>query len=129
MVDTQYLKNIIETDFAEIVDEVIIKEINEIRILLIDLTFVDVWFSLKIKKRYSYHWERRFKDNTIYRHDNIPHNKWKYVASFPQHFHNGTEGEVEESNISGDIVEGTYEFMQFIRKSGIVKQSDNNHTK
>ena len=125
MIDTGTLKNIIETDFAEIVDEVIIKEINEVRILLIDHSFVDVWFSLKIKNRYSYHWERKFKDKTIYRHDNIPHLKWKNVATFPKHFHNGTEGKVEESYISDDIVDGTYEFIQFIRKSGIVKQSSN----
>lgn len=123
MIDTEYLKNLIETDFAGIVEEVIIKEINEIRILLIDQTFVDVWFSLKMENRYSYHWERRFKDNTIYRHDNIPHSKWKYVATFPKHFHNGSEPQVEESYISEEILKGTCEFMRFITESGIINKS------
>lgn len=124
MIEPGHLKNIIETDFAGIVDEVIIKEINEIRILLIDETFVDVWFSLKIKNRYSYHWERKFKDNTIYRHDNIPHSKWEYVTTFPKHFHNGSEDSVEESYISEEIIKGTYEFMRFVKESGIIKKQE-----
>jgi len=123
MIDPGHLKNLIETDFAGIVEEVIIKEINEFRILLIDETFVDVWFSLKIKNRYSYHWERKFKDNTIYRHDNIPHSQWKYVITFPKHFHNGSEASVEESYISEEIIKGTYEFMRFVKESGIINDN------
>jgi|AntRauTorckE6833_2_1112554.scaffolds.fasta_scaffold13395_2 hypothetical protein len=124
MIDKEHLKNLIETDFNTIVDEVLIKEINEIRIILIDKTFLDIWFSLKLKNRYSCHWERKFKDNTIYRHDNIPHSKWKYVTTFPKHFHNRSEANVEESHISEEIIKGTYQFMRFVKESGIVNQNN-----
>ena len=65
--------------------------------------------------RYAYHWERRFKDHTIYRHDNIPHKKWSEVKTFPKHFHNKNEKNVVESYISENIDEGVVEFLKFVR--------------
>jgi hypothetical protein len=44
---------------------------------------VDVWFSLKLLGRYSYHWERRAIDGSIYRHDNTPHKRWQTIGTFP----------------------------------------------
>ncbi|MBS3772558.1 MAG: hypothetical protein KGY70_20615 [Bacteroidales bacterium] len=85
------------------------------RILLKDDTFIDVWYSLKLKDRFSYHWERKFKNGTIYRHDNIPHNSWKNVKTFPKHFHNGSEKEVTESYIDPNPETGLQEFLRFVR--------------
>ena len=99
MVDFYLIKSQIELEFADIIDSVSIQEINEMRIILIDETFIDVWFSLKLENRFSYHWERRFKDNTIYRHDNIPHKKWQKIKTFPRHFHNTHPDSVEDSFI------------------------------
>ena len=84
------------------------------RIILKDETFIDIWFSLKLPGRYAYHWERRFKDGTIYRHDNIPHKKWIKIKTFPKHFHEGKEMNVEESYISENIEEGVVEFLKFV---------------
>ncbi len=69
IVDIEKLKDIIEIEFGEIVEDVVLSDINELRIALIDGSFIDVWFSLKLEGRYSYHWERKFIDGTIYRHD------------------------------------------------------------
>ena len=116
MVDLRKIKSIIEIDFRDIVDQIFIKEINEMLIILKDDTFIDIWFSLKLKNRYSYHWERKFKDGSLYRHDNIPHLKWENVPTFPRHFHNGSEGNVEESYINSDIEKGLPQFLQFARQ-------------
>ena len=116
MVDFYLIKKQIELEFADIIDSVSIYEVNEMRIILIDETFIDVWFSLKLKNRYSYHWERRFKDNTIYRHDNIPHKKWQNIKTFPKHFHDKGPYNVKESFINENINEGIVEFLTFARE-------------
>jgi hypothetical protein len=53
------LREIAEVEFSDIVVGTIIPDINELRIVLSDGSFLDIWFSLKLKDRYSYHWERR----------------------------------------------------------------------
>jgi len=75
-VDAEPLREIAEVEFSDIVKEAVISDINELRIMLKEGSFIDVWFSLKLVERYSYHWERRAIDGTIYRHDNAPHNRW-----------------------------------------------------
>jgi hypothetical protein len=97
------------------VTEAIIPDANELRIFLIDGSFVDLWFSLKLRDRYSFHWERRVIDGTIYRHDNAPHRRWQSVATFPRHFHNGSELHVTESQISEVPEEALREFLSFVR--------------
>jgi hypothetical protein len=118
IVDLKKLKEISEIEFWDIVGDAIITDINELRIILIDGSFVDVWYSLKLYGRYSYHWERMHIDGTIHRHDNAPHNKWNYVKTFPKHFHNGSENEVTESNISEEPEKGLRAFLHYIRMSG-----------
>jgi len=97
IVDTGKLKDIAEIEFHEIVEDVILTDINEIRIVLKDESFIDIWFSLKLKGRYSYHWERRLIDGLIFRHDNAPHQQWKDTPTFPKHFHDGSEDIVASS--------------------------------
>ena len=66
----------------------------KLRLYLLDNSFVDVWIS---KSKYSYHWQR---SNLIFRHDNALHEKWKFIKTFPKHFHNGSEENVKESYIN-----------------------------
>ena len=80
-----------------------------------DGSFVDVWFSLKVPGRFSYHWERRHIDGTMYRHDNFPDINWQRVSTFPKHFHNGSHDAVEESNIDDNPGAGLRQFMEFVR--------------
>jgi len=55
IIDTKKLKEIAEIEFGDIVEDVLIIDINELRIVLINGSYVDIWFSLKLKGRYSYH--------------------------------------------------------------------------
>ena len=115
LIDVGRLREIAEVEFADIVTEAFITDINEMRIVLSDGSFVDVWFSLKLSGRYSYHWERRAIDGKIYRHDNAPHKRWQSVATFPKHFHDGSETNVSESYISTVSEEAMREFLTFVR--------------
>ncbi len=114
IVDTKKLKDIAEIEFSDIVVDVILSDLSELRIILIDGSFIDVWFSLKLKGRYSYHWERRFIDGSIYRHDNAPHLRWKDIPTFPKHFHNGSEDIVISSHISDSPELALKEFLRFV---------------
>ena len=124
IINTGRLKEISEIEFGDIVDDVVLTDINEIRIILIDGSFIDVWFSLKLEGRYSYHWERQFIDGSIYRHDNAPHLKWKDTPTFPKHFHNGSEDTAAPSYIPDDAETALREFLKFAReelkKTGIL---------
>jgi hypothetical protein len=115
LVDVERLREIAEVEFANIVEEAFIPDIHELRIILTDGSFVDVWFSLKVPNRYSYHWERRAIDGKIYRHDNAPHKLWQSVTTFPNHFHNGSESAVSASYISQVPEEALREFLTFVR--------------
>ena len=81
----------------------------KLRLYLLDNSFVDVWIS---KNKYSYHWQ---KGSLIFRHDNAPHEKWKFVKTFPKHFHNGSEENVVESYISDNPDVAIREFLSFVR--------------
>ena len=113
IIDIARLKEIAEVEFWEIVVDVIITDVNNIRIFLIDDSFIDIWFSLILKNRFSYHWERKHIDGVIYRHDNAPHKKWKNITTYPKHFHNGKEESVTESF---DPQKAIREFLQFVKK-------------
>ena len=115
LVNVEYLREIAEVEFADIVVEAFIPDVNELRVILTDGSFVDIWFSLKLASRYSYHWERRAVDGTIYRHDNAPHRRWQSVATFPKHFHNASETNVVESHLSEVPEEALREFLSFVR--------------
>ena len=116
LVDTKRLREIAEVEVSDIVIEALVPDINELRIVLRDGSFVDVWYSLKLSGRYSYHWERRAIDGTIYRHDNAPHRRWQVVETCPRHFHDGSETCVSESYISAAPEEALREFLAFARE-------------
>lgn len=116
LIDVIRLCEIAEIEFADIVTSARSPGTNQVRILLIDGSFIDVWHSLKLVGRYSYHWERLALDNTIYRHDNAPHASWRGISTFPKHFHNGRELNVIESYISSIPEEALREFLVFARK-------------
>jgi hypothetical protein len=114
LVNIERLREIAEIEFADVVIAVMIPDLNALRIFLTDGSFVDVWFSLKLQGRYSFHWERRAIDGKIYRHDNAPHRRWEAVATFPRHFHRGSETNVVESHLSPDPASALREFLAFV---------------
>ena len=113
LIDVERLRESAEVEFADIVVEACGPGSNELRLILTDGSFVDVWFSLKLQWRYSFHWERWAIDGTIYRHDNAPHRRWEAVATFPRHFHNGSETNVSESYLSVVPEAALQEFLTF----------------
>jgi len=116
IIDIKELKEIAEIEFSDMVEDVVLPDINELRIILIDGSFIDIWFSLKLKGRYSYHWERKFINGSIYRHDNAPHKSWENVKTFPKHFHDGDEDRVRESYLSEEPREAIRDFLNFVKK-------------
>lgn len=116
VVNMARLQQIAEVEFAPIVTEAYTPDLNELRIILKDGSFIDVWFSLKLAGRYSYHWDRKAIDGTIYRHDNAPHQRWRSVATFPHHFHDGSELNVKESHLSTDPEGALREFLAYARQ-------------
>jgi hypothetical protein len=47
--------------------------------------------------------------------DNAPHKRWRHVATFPSHFHDGSEDNVVESHISNDPEGAVREVLTFVR--------------
>ena len=115
LVNVERLREIAEVEFSGLVEEAFVPDINAVRIILTDGSFVDIWFSLRLVNRYSYHWERRAIDGSVFRHDNAPHNRWQAVPTFPKHFHDGSEANVIESHLSDAPEEALREFLTFIQ--------------
>ena len=85
---------------------------KSLRLFLTDNSFVEIWIS---NEKYSYHWQRT--DGKIYRHDNAPHKKHKHIATFPKHFHHGSEDNVKESKISNNHEIAIREILAFVREN------------
>ena len=85
----------------------------KLRLEIVDGSVLDVYVS--VTGKYSYHWERRLIDGSIYRHDNAPHKNWRSVRTFPKHFHNGSEEVVEESHISDQPLLALEQVLEFVR--------------
>ena len=113
-IDVERLRDIAEVEFSDIVVEAFVTGVNEVRIILVDGSFVDAWFSLKLHDRYSLHWERRALDGAIYRYDNAPHKRWETVPTFPHHFHNGTEYNVVASDLNPAPEQALRQFLKFV---------------
>jgi hypothetical protein len=89
---------------------------HKLRIDIIDGSFLDLFLSAT--GRYSYHWERRLiPANDLYRHDNAPHRRWRHLATFPKHFHEGSEEHVVESYISDRPREALREMLEYVRRN------------
>ena len=112
MPDLVRLGHIAQSEFPHIVQATVIIR-NKLRIVLLDDSYIDFWWSRRNPGRFAYHWERTLIDGTIYRHDNIPHLQWRSVTSFPKHFHAGAQQTVTESEISEDPEQGLRQFLQF----------------
>ena len=87
---------------------------QKLRLEIIDGSVLDVFVSPR--HLYSYHWERRHLDGTIYRYDNAPHKRWRRIRTFPKHFHDGSEAEEDckESYISDDPEEALRKMLGFV---------------
>lgn len=64
---------------------------NKLRIFLVDKSFIDVNVSRKLPDKFGFHWESINPPDAIYRYDNFPDKNWKYVLTYPYHFHDGAQ--------------------------------------
>lgn len=109
------LKRIGEIEFADIVKNSFLMEFK-LRIILKDDSMIDAHLSRKLPDKFGFHWECMDTKGTIYRYDNFPDNNWRFVATYPYHFHNGSQDTVEASPFSLIPLEGFRNFMEFVRK-------------
>lgn len=114
------LRELALTEFTDIVEDTdfIRSETGrprKLRIYLIDGTFLDIWYSLQ-EQHYSYHWERKDINGTLYRHDNAPHHRWANIKTFPKHFHDGSDENVTESKLPEDPEKAVSAFLTFCRE-------------
>ena len=88
--------------------------VKKLRLELIDDTFIDICYS--VSGNYSFHWEQRPVREAVYRHDNAPHKRWKYIETYPKHCHDGTQENVTKSNLTDIPENAVKEFLTIIRK-------------
>ena len=111
----RHLADIALTEFADIILSTTV-EIAKLRLHFTDGSYADIWFSRRRLGVYAYHWERRHVDGTVFRHDNIPHQQWKRVATFPKHFHDGTDEQVVNSYLPDEPERALRVFLAFCRE-------------
>jgi hypothetical protein len=111
-VDLERLRRIVETEVLPFVHSATIMR-QKLRVVLMDSSYIDFWWSTQIPRRYAYHWERRHIDGTIYRYDNMPHPQWRGVKSFPKHFYAGERQTILESTIATDPEQALRQFLGF----------------
>jgi hypothetical protein len=66
-VDLFYLEYVTNIEYSELVVSTKI-ELNKLRILLVDGSFVEIFNSFSIPERWAFHWERKHLDGKMYRH-------------------------------------------------------------
>lgn len=84
----------------------------KLRLFVRDGTFIDIWVSPDLR-RFAYHWEQRAVRGLVHRHDNAPDHP--EIATFPKHFHNGSEEAIEPSDISSDPLIAVRIFLDFVQ--------------
>ena len=115
MVDLAELEGIAREEFADMVMDV--HRIDaKLRMLLIDGSHIDFWWSEVQEGRFAHHWNRQNLDGTIHRHDNSPHRKWRHIKTFPQHYHREREDSVTESFLPTKPQEDVRAFLAFCRE-------------
>lgn len=115
MVDLVALEGIAREEFADIIVDVYRID-AKLRMLFVDESYVDFWWSEVQEGRFAHHWNRQHVDGTIHRHDNSPHSKWRHVRTFPQHYHRAREDAVTESLLPQEPQEAVRAFLAFCRQ-------------
>ncbi len=115
MVDLTELRRIAREEFADIVVDVYRID-AKLRVLVIDGSYIDFWWSEVQESRFAHHWNRQQVDGTIYRHDNSPHRRWAHIATFPRHYHREREDSVMESFLPEEPPAAVRAFLSFCRE-------------
>lgn len=115
MLNLAELESIARGEFADIIMDVY-RIGAKLRMLLTDESYLDFWWSEVQQGRFAHHWNRQHVDGTIHRHDNSPHEKWRHIKTFPQHYHREREDTVTESSLPREPQEAVRAFLAFCRE-------------
>lgn len=116
MAEIEDIRRIAQIEFSDIV--ISTYQIDyKLRIVLKNNSFIDVSLSKRLTNKFGFHWETMDALGTIYRYDNVPDKRWSSIVTFPYHFHNGSQDNVESSFFPLTIFEGFRYFMEFVRKN------------
>jgi uncharacterized protein DUF6516 len=115
MDDLAVLERVARDEFADVVVDVYRVD-AKLRVLLIDESYIDFWWSEVQGGRFAHHWNRQSVDGSIHRHDNSPHRKWQHIQTFPRHYHRGREESVTESFLPEKPQEAVRTFLAFCRE-------------
>jgi hypothetical protein len=122
MADLSRLARIAAVEFTDVVAATTIVR-DKLRVLLRDDSYIDFRWSNKIPGRFAHHWECIHVDGTIYRHDNMPHPRWKGVATFPQHCHEGSQDHGVDSLLPSNLPEAALRaFLAFAQQKLVAVQ-------
>ena len=111
------LSSLALTEFPRLVSSVVLVggttlKPRVLRMHIYDGSYLDVRLA---GDDYNFHWERRVLDGMLYRWDNAPHHT--EVATFPNHFHSGSESNVIPSRLPLNSSESDLRFvLSFIEK-------------
>lgn len=84
------------------------------RLIFTDSSYLDIYYGETGK--YSFHWERMHVDGYVYRYDNAPHDRWRTILTFPKHFHNGTQDNIQDSDLPDEPTEAIREVLAFVKQ-------------
>jgi hypothetical protein len=121
MVDLAALERIVREEYADIVLDVYRLD-AKLRVLFVDESYLDFWWSEVQEGRFAHHWNRQQVDGTIHRHDNSPHRKWQHIETFPQHYHCEREDSVIASLLPIEPHGAVRAFLAFCRD--IIRSDD-----
>lgn len=108
------LKRIAEIEFSDIVKETLLVD-HKLRIFLVNNGFIDVNLSQRLPDKFGFHWEIMDIAGTIFRYDNFPDKNWSHISTYPCHFHNGSQNNVEASPFPMAVIEGLRAFLEFVK--------------
>ena len=86
--------------------------LTTIRIGLQNNGFMDIFQSVKDEKKFAFH--AQFPDGRIYRLDDRPERAYKRLATFPWHFHDGSENKVVKSPFSTLKSKALAQFFRYV---------------
>jgi len=113
MVTLDDFRRVAEIEFGDLIADS--QPLGEkLRLYLGDGSYIDLWLSRRLHERFGFHWERRHLDGTFYRYDNFPNTAWRDIASYPYHFHAGSQDTVISTPFATDPLAGFREFMNFV---------------
>ncbi|ACB07441.1 toxin-antitoxin system TumE family protein [Candidatus Korarchaeum cryptofilum] len=115
-IDALYLRlvKVIKEEYPDVALSIDLRD-DRLRVYLVDNSFLDIWFSRRIPGKYSFHWERRNVNGTVYRWDNAAHRSVTGINTFPHHFHESSQLNVKPFKPESEWEDTLRDILNFIR--------------